>query len=124
MMTPDTVCGLKKEINADRQKLLDLEEQMNPLVNKIEENINQIESLNINLNKYSSLDKQSIKRNISTYKKVHNKIDNLSHSQNNITGRIKDSVINVKSNNLSYILWLIIAIVFLLFVYKKISLNK
>ena len=124
MMTPDTICGLKKEINADRQKLLDLEEQMNPLVNKIEENINQIESLNINLNKYSSLDKQSIKSNISTYKQVNNKINNLSHSQNNITGRIKDSVINVKSNNLSYILWLIIAIVFLLFVYKKSSLNK
>lgn len=124
MMTPDTICGLKKEINADRQKLLDLEQQMNPLVNKIEDNINKIERLNINLNKYSSLDKQSIKRNISTYKKVHNKLDNLSHSQNNITGRIKDSVINVKSNNLSYILWLIIAIVFLLFVYKKISLNK
>ena len=100
---------------------MDLEEQMNPLVNKIEDNINQIESLNINLNKYSSLDKQSIKNNISTYKQVNNKINNLSHSQNNITGRIKDSVINVKSNNMSYILWLIIAIIFLLFVYKKIS---
>ena len=80
--------------------------------------------IEINLNKYSSLDKQSIKSNISTYKQVNNKINNLSHSQNNITGRIKDSVINVKSNNLSYILWLIIAIVFLLFVYKKSSLNK
>lgn len=123
-MDPNTMCGLKKEINEERNKINGLEQSMNKIVTKINQNITKLKTMNADLNEYSMLDKIAIQNNLSNYSRVTRQITNVKKQQNDTDGRIKDTEINVKSENSLFIMWLVICIFVLIFVYRKLSFNK
>lgn len=114
-MTSDTTCGLKKKITPQEIESEKLRERLAELADKILETNSNLESLGVQMNYQMGIDKKVLDNNMEQYKKVSKKYNAYTGpGMRNINGIVNDSKITVSSNNSVYILWSILAIVFII----------
>lgn len=114
-MTPKTTCGLKKLITPQEIESEKLREKLSELADKILETNLTLETLGIQMNYQMGIDKKVLDNNMEQYKKVSKKYNAYTGpGMRNLNEIVNDSKITVSSNNSVYILWSILAIVFII----------
>jgi|TARA_B110000093_G_C12970945_1_gene412439 predicted transcriptional regulator len=121
-MGPSTTCGLAKEFEPEKQKMRELQVQMQPLVDTINTNIQELKEMNVNLNVQSGINKELIDKNLNLYEHINMNIDT---EHNDITkklsGILNDTSNVVVYNNYHYLIWffLVIVAVIIIFIMSK-----
>lgn len=115
------LCGLAETISHDKKALLELQEEMTPIVLSIETNINTLKSMNVDMTTLSGVDKKLLDKNINTYKELSSKIkENLNANiySNNV---VNDSYVVSKSMNYSFYIWITILILVSIIIFRAIK---
>ena len=121
-MGPSTTCGLAKEFEPEKQKMRELQVQMQPLVDTINTNIQELKEMNVNVNVQSGINKELIDKNLNLYEHINMNIDT---EHNDITkklsGILNDTSNVVVYNNYHYLIWffLVIVAVIIIFIMSK-----
>ncbi len=120
MMTPETVCGLKKTIAPEFNTTEELRQRLGDVADKIINKISQLSTLNDDMYKQMGIDKNVLGENLNKYKELSKSYHNYKNSElRNIDGIVKDSNVVVLFKNYNYILWSILAIVILIITIKN-----
>ena len=115
LMTPETICGLKKAIAPEFNSTEELRQRLGDVADKIINKISQLSTLNDDMYKQMGIDKNVLGENLNRYKELSKSYHNYKNGElRNIDGIVKDSNIVVLFKNYNYILWSILAIVILI----------
>jgi hypothetical protein len=110
-MTTVTKCGIG---NLSESRIRQLESQLRQYANQIIENINLLQSLNVDIVHQMGIDEEVLKQYAQDYTHIIHKISEDDKNQGYISTVVSDSNLVARHENSVYILWIILAIITLI----------
>jgi len=126
-MTLDTKCQLAAANNIVLKQRDDSENTLSGLYNTITNKVTDLMSVNTSMNKQMDVDKDIMNTNLSLYDMINKKfIKALNNGSGNINNILTNSQISVLQSNYAYMLWIILAllaIIFFVYVIRRITIT-
>ena len=114
-MNESTECGLALEIQGDSATMEELETELEDISLQLINKINSLEQLDSNIMQQLGINETTLSSMLDEYTIVNKKFMQYKKSHvNNINSIVSDSDIVVTSENYSYILWFVLAILFII----------
>jgi hypothetical protein len=126
-MTLDTKCQLAAANNIVLKQRDDSEDSLSGLYNTISNKVTDLMSVNTSMNKQMDVDKDIMNTNLSLYDMINKRfIKAINDGTGNINNILTNSQISVLQSNYAYVLWIILAllaIIFFVYVIRRISIT-